>query len=107
MVRSLLSHKGYVNLVGQCGRTVTSENISSDTVATRAKVNLVVPLPSFTKPPNNSPVLGPLATCTLCKHAYESEIEAGLGGHIGKFLLELGVGFSFVGSAPLDIYLPS
>ena len=41
---------------------------------------------------------------TLSKDAYERELEAGLVEHIRKFLLELGVGFSFVGSQyPLEI----
>jgi predicted nuclease of restriction endonuclease-like (RecB) superfamily len=41
---------------------------------------------------------------TLSKDAHEREVEAGLLGHIRKFLLELGVGFSFVGSQyPLEI----
>ena len=41
---------------------------------------------------------------TLSKDAHERELEAGLVEHIRKFLLELGVGFSFVGSQyPLEI----
>jgi predicted nuclease of restriction endonuclease-like (RecB) superfamily len=41
---------------------------------------------------------------TLSKDAHEREIEAGLLEHIRKFLLELGVGFSFVGSQyPLEV----
>ena len=35
---------------------------------------------------------------TLSKDAREKELEAGLLEHLRKFLLELGVGFSFVGS---------
>ena len=41
---------------------------------------------------------------TLSKDANERELEAGLVEHIRSFLLELGVGFSFVGSQyPLEI----
>ena len=41
---------------------------------------------------------------TLSKDAHERELEAGLVEHLRKFLLELGVGFSFVGSQyPLEI----
>ena len=41
---------------------------------------------------------------TLSKDAHERELEAGLVEHIQKFLLELGVGFVFVGRQyPLDI----
>ncbi|MEP6540293.1 MAG: PDDEXK nuclease domain-containing protein [Bryobacteraceae bacterium] len=41
---------------------------------------------------------------TLFKDAHEREIEGGLVEHIRKFLLELGVGFSFVGSQyPLEV----
>jgi predicted nuclease of restriction endonuclease-like (RecB) superfamily len=41
---------------------------------------------------------------TLSKGAHERDIETGLLEHIRKFLLELGVGFAFVGSQyPLDI----
>ena len=41
---------------------------------------------------------------TLTKDAQEREIEAGLVEHIRKFLLELGTGFSFVGSQyPLEV----
>lgn len=35
---------------------------------------------------------------SLAKEAHEREIEAALVGHIRRFLLELGVGFAFVGS---------
>lgn len=34
---------------------------------------------------------------TLSKDAHERELEAGLVEHIRKFLMELGVGFFFVG----------
>ena len=41
---------------------------------------------------------------TLSKDAHEREVETGLVGHIQKFLLELGVGFSFVGrQVPLEV----
>jgi len=41
---------------------------------------------------------------TLSSEAHEREIEAGLVEHIRKFLLELGVGFAFVGSQyPLEV----
>jgi predicted nuclease of restriction endonuclease-like (RecB) superfamily len=41
---------------------------------------------------------------TISKDAHERDIEAGLLEHIRKFLLELGVGFAFVGSQyPLEI----
>jgi predicted nuclease of restriction endonuclease-like (RecB) superfamily len=41
---------------------------------------------------------------TLSKDAREKELEAGLLEHLRKFLLELGVGFSFVGSQyPLEV----
>jgi predicted nuclease of restriction endonuclease-like (RecB) superfamily len=41
---------------------------------------------------------------TLSQDALERELEQGLTGHIRKFLLELGVGFAFVGSQyPLAI----
>jgi predicted nuclease of restriction endonuclease-like (RecB) superfamily len=41
---------------------------------------------------------------TLGKDAHERELEAGLVDHIRKFLLELGVGFAFVGSQyPLEV----
>lgn len=41
---------------------------------------------------------------TLTGDAHEREIEAGLLGHIRKFLIELGKGFAFVGSQyPLEI----
>ena len=41
---------------------------------------------------------------TLSKDAHERDIEAGLVEHVRKFLLELGVGFAFVGSQyPLEI----
>ncbi len=41
---------------------------------------------------------------TLSKDAHERELETGLVGHIQKFLLELGVGFAFVGrQVPLEV----
>src|SRR5450432_125972 len=41
---------------------------------------------------------------TLLKDAHERELESGLIEHIRKFLLELGVGFAFVGSQyPLEV----
>jgi predicted nuclease of restriction endonuclease-like (RecB) superfamily len=41
---------------------------------------------------------------TLSKDAHEREIEAGLLDHIRKFLVELGIGFAFVGSQyPLEV----
>ena len=41
---------------------------------------------------------------TLSGDAHEREVEAGLVGHIQKFLLELGVGFAFVGrQVPLQV----
>jgi len=41
---------------------------------------------------------------TLTKDAHEREIETGLVEHIRKFLLELGVGFAFIGSQyPLEV----
>jgi len=41
---------------------------------------------------------------TLSKDAREKELEAGLLEHLRKFLLELGVGFAFVGSQyPLEV----
>ena len=41
---------------------------------------------------------------TLSKDAHEREVETGLVGHFQKFLLELGVGFSFVGrQVPLEV----
>jgi predicted nuclease of restriction endonuclease-like (RecB) superfamily len=41
---------------------------------------------------------------TLTKEAHERELESGLLEHIRKFLLELGVGFAFVGSQyPLEV----
>jgi len=41
---------------------------------------------------------------TLSKDAHEREVEIGLVGHIQKFLLELGVGFAFVGrQVPLEV----
>jgi predicted nuclease of restriction endonuclease-like (RecB) superfamily len=41
---------------------------------------------------------------TLSQDAHERDLESGLVEHIRKFLLELGVGFSFVGSQyPLEI----
>jgi len=41
---------------------------------------------------------------TLAKDAHEKELESGLLEHIRKFLLELGVGFAFVGSQyPLEV----
>ena len=41
---------------------------------------------------------------TLAEDAHEREIETGLVGHIQKFLVELGIGFAFVGRQyPLDI----
>ena len=41
---------------------------------------------------------------TLSKDAHEKELEAGLIEHIRKFLLELGVGFAFLGSQyPLEV----
>ena len=41
---------------------------------------------------------------TLAEDAHEREVETGLMEHIQKFLLELGVGFAFVGRQyPLDI----
>jgi predicted nuclease of restriction endonuclease-like (RecB) superfamily len=40
----------------------------------------------------------------LSKDAQERELESGLVGHIRQFLLELGVGFAFVGSQyPLEV----
>ena len=40
----------------------------------------------------------------LSQDAHERELEAGLVGHIRQFLLELGVGFAFVGSQyPLEV----
>jgi predicted nuclease of restriction endonuclease-like (RecB) superfamily len=41
---------------------------------------------------------------TLSNEAHERDLESGLVEHIQKFLLELGVGFSFVGSQyPLEV----
>ena len=41
---------------------------------------------------------------TLSKDAHEREVETGLVAHIQKFLLELGVGFAFVGrQVPLEV----
>jgi len=41
---------------------------------------------------------------TLSKDAHERDVETGLVGHIQKFLLELGVGFAFVGrQVPLEV----
>ena len=41
---------------------------------------------------------------TLSKDAHEREVETGLVGHIQKFLIELGVGFAFVGrQVPLEV----
>jgi predicted nuclease of restriction endonuclease-like (RecB) superfamily len=41
---------------------------------------------------------------TLTEDAREKELESGLLGHLRKFLLELGVGFAFIGSQyPLEI----
>lgn len=41
---------------------------------------------------------------TLSREAHERDLEGGLLEHIRKFLLELGVGFAFVGSQyPLDV----
>ncbi len=41
---------------------------------------------------------------TLSTEAHEKDLEGGLLEHIRKFLLELGVGFSFVGSQyPLEV----
>ena len=41
---------------------------------------------------------------TLSRDAHERELESGLVEHIRKFLLELGVGFSFVGSQyPIEV----
>ena len=41
---------------------------------------------------------------TLSKEAHERDLESGLVEHIRKFLLELGVGFAFVGSQyPLEV----
>lgn len=41
---------------------------------------------------------------TLSKDAHEREVETGLVAHIQRFLLELGVGFAFVGrQVPLEI----
>jgi len=41
---------------------------------------------------------------TLAKDANERELEEGLVGHIQKFLVELGIGFAFVGRQyPLDV----
>ena len=41
---------------------------------------------------------------TLSKDAHERELETGLVGHIQKFLLELGVGFAFVGrQVPIEV----
>ena len=41
---------------------------------------------------------------TLSKGAHERELETGLVAHIQKFLLELGVGFAFVGrQVPLEV----
>lgn len=41
---------------------------------------------------------------TLSKDAHEREVETGLVAHIQKFLLELGVGFAFVGrQVPIEV----
>ena len=72
----------------------------------KAQTNFALTLPSpqsdlatqLLKDPYNFDFL------TLSKEAHEKDIEAALVEHIRKFLLELGVGFAFVGSQyPLEV----
>jgi predicted nuclease of restriction endonuclease-like (RecB) superfamily len=72
----------------------------------KAQTNFIVTLPApqselaqqVLKDPYNFDFL------TIAEDAHEREIESGLLEHLRKFLLELGVGFAFVGSQyPLEV----
>jgi len=83
--RAILTHQVESNLYGRQGRAPTNfERTLPPTQSDLAREVL--------KDPYNFDFL------TLGENAQERDLERGLLGHIQSFLLELGVGFAFVGS---------